>query len=157
MSLNVSTVELHCSGDIFRSGINRKPKGVLEPFLLHHIFKVLLFIVSDKNSKFLLFFLHESTLLSALPSPCNLMLTVILWGRTTSCVELKHRELCLRGYRTGPNRICLNPNFLFLNIAFFYNIIICHVVWKCGVHAYNGEFSFHKKLIDKIKFIKRNM
>lgn len=46
----MSTVEPHCSVDIFRSEINRKLKVVLELFLLHKIFKVLLFIVSDKNS-----------------------------------------------------------------------------------------------------------
>ena len=31
MSLNVSTVELHCSGDIFRPEISRMPKVVPEP------------------------------------------------------------------------------------------------------------------------------
>lgn len=32
-SLNVSTIETHCSGDIFRAEISSKPKVVLKPFL----------------------------------------------------------------------------------------------------------------------------
>ena len=52
----MSTVELHCSGDIFRSEMSRKPKVVLELLLLHKIYALMLFIVNDKNSLFIYLF-----------------------------------------------------------------------------------------------------
>lgn len=129
-------VELHCQGDIFRSEINRKPKVVLEPFLLHNTFKTLLFIVTDKNSLFILTVLRESPLLSALPSLCNLSLTVSLWGRTISCAgERNTGNPALRSYKAKPNWICLDLNFLFLNIALVFNVSTCKVVRKCEVHC----------------------